>query len=107
MLAGIATDMVEHNRIAAMVENRGGNWQNGSAAWRSDANLKLICSDLDETEIDIPAAWLTGKTPSLKGIKLSNWSDAFMLGYKKLLADHIRYRLKMVHKTTRGESAKP
>jgi hypothetical protein len=98
--------MVEHRRIANIVGKHDNNWPSGSKAWRREATLKIICVDLDQNEVDMPEDWLKGKTPSLNGTKLKNWTDAFTLGYKKLLLDHIGYRLKMVRRNPLAALAK-
>ena len=88
------------------MEKYDGHSQSGSTFWSNDAILKLICSDLDQAEIDIPKGWRIGETVSLGGVKLTNWSDALTLGYKKLVVDNVRYRLKMARRNSNTLSAK-
>ena len=92
---GFEADAARHSAIGESV-GRHANWKGGSKNWRSDFLLKSICADLDQTKIDIPKNWRTGRTPSLKGVRLRSWVDALELGYKKLIADQIRYSLDML-----------
>jgi len=96
---GFAANTGRHNTIAETVGRHDARWKVSSKAWRrNDATLKSICTELDQGEVDIPESWRTGKTRSLKGVKLKNWSDALHLGFKKLVIDHITYSLDMVLK---------
>jgi hypothetical protein len=96
---GFAANTDRHNAIAETVGRHDVRWKVSSKAWRrNDATLKSICTELDQGEVDIPESWRTGKTPSLKRIRLKNWSDALHLGFKKLVIDHITYSLDMVLK---------
>jgi len=101
---GFEAEMDRHNSIASIVGRHDSYWENGSTRWRNDSNLKSICTDLDQSEIDIPKNWKTAKTPSLTGLRLKGWGDALELGCKKLITDQIRYSLEMVRKKTTSSS---
>jgi hypothetical protein len=98
---GFEADTERHNTIAAIVGRHDAHWRNGSRAWCRHSTLKEICIDLDQAEIEVPESWRTGKTPSLKGVKLKGWCDAVELGYKKHVVDQVRYSLKMTMNKTR------
>ena len=107
---GFKADTDRHNTVADIVGQRYAPWRSGSTGWRKDSVLKSICADLDRHEIAIPETWRTGKTKSLKDVRVTGWGDALDLGYKKLITDHIRYSLGMALKKTApavGETESP
>jgi hypothetical protein len=100
---GFAADAKGHNSIAEIVGRHDPIWNAGSKHWRGNHALKRICTDLDGADIDVPENWRTGATPSLTEVKLKNWSDAFELGFKKLVVDRIRYSLEKCQKRSSAQ----
>jgi len=97
---GFKADMARHERIASVVDRYAPSWRTGSMTFRKEGALEKICTDLDQTEIDIPDSWKRGATPSLGGAKLKDWKDALQVGGNKLVADQIRTSLNKLGRGT-------
>src|SRR6266566_2809604 len=90
---GYEAEVQRHQTIAEAVGRHYPGWRKGSSGWGQDSVLQRICKDLDGSGVGVPETWRSGKTASLNGIRVRDWSEALDLGYKKLVRDAIRYAL--------------
>jgi len=94
-------------KIADVVARYDPGWSNRPSLWRRESVLTQICIDLDQLNIDVPASWREGLTPSLLriGLDLRGWSDALDLGFKKLVTGQIQRCLRRAIEVPRAFAA--
>jgi hypothetical protein len=102
---GVSPNMDRHQAIAEIVSTHAPLWRENPASWKRSDVLTSICTDLDAAResddfglYEIPVGWRTGKSGTLRRVKVRGWADALEQMKKKMVTGQIGHSLKMVRK---------
>jgi len=100
-LPGRKANRQRNRDIADIINQYDDRWWDGSALWKREPSLSIICAHLDREEILVPPSWPEGKTPQLleHGVDANSWHEALDLGFRQLVIDQLRYHLRRCLRT--------